>query len=100
MTAFRPQPSETLTEARCFEVNSSTEWGGLAGLSPFLPDTYVDISMHLDKLLEAYSCYTEEIRPEPHARSLESLRISALRRGREVGVDAAEAFVTLRRIIR
>lgn len=100
LTAFRPQPREIYSEIRCFEVNSSTAWGGMAGLQPFLPDTYVDISMYLEKLLEAYGCYDEEIRPEPHARSLESLRISALHRGREVGFAAAEAFVTLRRIIR
>lgn len=100
MTAFRPQPKETFAEIRCFEVNSSTEWAGMAGLLSFIPDTYADISMHLEKLLEAYACYAEEVRPEPHARSLESLKIAALRRGREVGVAAAEAFVTLRRIIR
>lgn len=100
LTAFRPQPSEIFTEIRCFEVNSSTEWGGLAGLEAFHPNTYVDIGPYLKILLNAYSCYVDEVRADPHARSLESLKIAALRRGREIGVDAAEAFVTVRRIIR
>jgi hypothetical protein len=60
----------------------------------------VDISQYLDKLLNAYACYADEIREEPHARSLDALKIAALRRGREAGLHAAEAFMTLRRIYR
>jgi LmbE family N-acetylglucosaminyl deacetylase len=100
LTAFRPQPDEDFSEIRAFETNSSTEWASPAIMKPFIPDTFVDITSYLDKLLKAYSCYTKEIREEPHARSLEALRISALHRGREVGLHAAEAFMTLRRIIR
>ena len=100
LTAFRPQPDEEFSEIRAFEVNSSTEWSTSAIMPPFIPDTFVDISNYLDKLLNAYSCYAIEIREEPHARSLEALKISALNRGREAGIYAAEAFITLRRIIR
>jgi len=100
LTAFRPLPSETFGEIRAFEVNSSTEWGGRGGLEPFVPDTYVDISPYLSKLEESCRCYSKEIRKDPHARSMEAVRYSAFRRGREVGVYAAEAFMTLRRILR
>jgi len=100
LTAFRPQPDEEFSEIRAFETNSSTEWSTSAIIPPFIPDTFVDISQYLDKLLNAYSCYAEEIREEPHARSLEALKIAALRRGREAGLHAAEAFMTLRRIFR
>ena len=100
LTAFRPQPDEEFSEIRAFETNSSTEWASPATMRAFIPDTFVDITRYLDKLLRAYSCYTDEIREEPHARSLEALKISALRRGREVGLYAAEAFMTLRRIVR
>lgn len=100
LTAFRPQPHEAFAEIRAFETNSATEWASPSITPPFLPDTYVDISLHLEQLLSAYVCYTAEMREEPHARSVEALRIAALHRGRQVGLHAAEAFVTLRRIIR
>ena len=100
LTAFRPQPDEEFSEIRAFETNSSTEWSASAIMPPFIPDTFVDITQYLDKLLNAYSCYADEIREEPHARSLEALKIAALRRGREAGLQAAEAFMTLRRIFR
>ena len=100
LTAFRPQPGEEFFEIRAFETNSSTEWSASAIMPPFLPDTFVDITQYLDKLLNAYSCYADEFREEPHARSLEALKIAALRRGREAGIHAAEAFMTLRRILR
>lgn len=100
LTAFRPQPGEEFSEIRAFETNSSTEWSASAIMPPFIPDTFVDISQYLDKLLNAYSCYADEMRDEPHARSLEALKIAALRRGREAGFWAAEAFMTLRRICR
>ena len=100
LTAFRPQPNEEFSEIRAFETNSSTEWSASAIIPPFIPDTFVDISQYLDKLLNAYSCYADEMREEPHARSLDALKIAALRRGREAGLHAAEAFMTLRRICR
>jgi len=97
LTAFRPQPHETYAEIRAFEVNSSTEWSTGA---PFIPDTYVDITSTKDILMRAYDAYAEEQRPDPHARSRQALATKVTKRGREVGVDAAEAFKTLRRIIR
>jgi len=100
LTAFRPQPDEVFSEIRAFETNSSTEWSTSAIMPPFIPDTFVDITPYLEKLLNAYSYYADEIREEPHARSLEALKIAALRRGRETGLHAAEAFMTLRRILR
>ena len=100
LTAFRPQPDEQFSEIRAFETNSSTEWSTSAIMPLFIPDTFVDISKYLDKLLDAYACYADEIREEPHARSLEALKIAALRRGREAGLHAAEAFMTIRRILR
>ena len=99
LTAFRPQPGETCREILAFEVNSSTEWASPKVMPPFQPDTYVDIATYLGQLREAYECYASEQRPDPHARSVQALELAALRRGREVGLFAAEAFVTLRRVI-
>ena len=100
LTAFRPQPDEKFFEIMSFEINSSTEWSASAIMPPFIPDTFVDISKYLDKLLGAYATYGNEIRDEPYARSIKALKIKALCRGRETGLWAAEAFMTLRRIHR
>jgi LmbE family N-acetylglucosaminyl deacetylase len=100
LTAFRPQPHEAYETIYAFEVSSSTEWNSVLLGPPFVPDTYVDVSAQLDRLLEAYSKYEMELRPDPHARSLEALAISVRQRGRQVGLQAAEAFETLRRVAR
>lgn len=97
LTAFRPQPHETYTEIRAFEVLSSTGW---STSSPFVPDTYIDITSTRDRLLAAYDAYRVEQRPDPHARSRFALETKIAHRGREVGVTAAEAFRTIRRIVR
>ena len=100
LTAFRPQPNEKFSEIRSFEINGSTEWSISTIMPAFIPDTFVDITKYVDKLLNAYVCYADEIREEPHARSTEALKGAVLRRGREAGLHAAEAFMTLRRIYR
>lgn len=97
LTAFRPQPHETYTAIRTFEVLSSTAWSTGA---PFVPDTYVDITATRELLLAAYDAYAEEQRPEPHARSRIALETKIAHRGREAGIYAAEAFRTIRRILR
>lgn len=99
LTAFRPQPGESCREILAFEVNSSTEWATSVLGTPFAPDTYVDVSAYRSCVLEAYQCYGEEVRPDPHARSVKALEVSLQHRGREVGLSEAEAFVTLRRLI-
>ncbi len=99
LTAFRPQPMEACREIMSFEVCSSTEWA-YSRTDPFLPDTFVDISDYLTRLEEACRCYGAEFRDDPHARSVEAILTNVQNRGRSVGVNAAEAFVTLRRVIR
>lgn len=100
LTAFRPQPGEVCTELLSFEVNSATEWSHPSVGTAFAPDTYVDVSECRNQILDAYRCYQDEHRPDPHARSIRALEVGLERRGREVGLYAAEAFMTLRRMIR
>jgi N-acetylglucosamine malate deacetylase 1 len=98
VTAFRPQPGETFGNIFFFEVSSSTEWA--AGSAPFMPDTFVDVTDHLEAAQQAYACYGDEARPDPHARSAAAVAIRAQHRGRQVGMMAAEAFETHRRLVR
>jgi N-acetylglucosamine malate deacetylase 1 len=63
------------------------------------PVAYCDISDHLNVKLEAVRRYATQFRPTPHIRSLESVRALASVRGKEIGVEYAEAFGILRTVI-
>ena len=63
------------------------------------PVAYCDISEHLNAKLEAITRYATQLRPNPHIRSLESVSALAEIRGKEIGVEYAEAFGVLRTIM-
>lgn len=48
----------------------------------------------------ALECYRSEMRPFPHARSLENVEHLARYRGASVGIEAAEAFMVVRDVLR
>lgn len=99
MTACRPMPGQVVRSIFTFETVSSTEWGSTATGEAFHPTRFVDISAELDRKLEALACYSAEMRPFPHARSLEGIRALARLRGASVGMEAAEAFVVVRDLV-
>lgn len=80
-----------------FDTASSTEW---AYPRTFEPDTWVDISSTLDTKLKAMACYATEVRRYPHPRSLEALRFRANAWGNRCCLEAAEVFMTVRRVMR
>lgn len=95
-TATRPMAGQAVRELLAFEVFSSTEWAfGQVG-SPFQPNLFVGIGDVLQTKLDAMACYRSEVRSFPHPRSLEVLRAGAVRWGSVAGLDAAEAFQTIR----
>lgn len=100
MTALRPMPSSTYRAVYAFEVASSTEWAGPSIGPSFRPDHFVGIENTLDRKMEALQAYDQEMREFPHSRSYDAVRALAVVRGASVGLRAAEAFVTLRSIIR
>jgi LmbE family N-acetylglucosaminyl deacetylase len=75
---------------RTFETVSSTEWG----LTPFNPTYYVGINLRAK--LAILRIYEDEMRDFPHPRSYAALEGLARLRGSTAGVEAAEAFVTVR----
>jgi LmbE family N-acetylglucosaminyl deacetylase len=92
------RPTESFIECvYAFDTASSTEW---AFPRTFVPDTWVDISTTLDQKLAAMACYESELRPYPHPRSLKALENRARAFGNQVCMDAAEVFMTVRRVIR
>lgn len=65
-------------------------WGGEGA---FKPNFYVDISgKFLELKLKAYACHASQLRPEPSQAGKGALRLLAEARGREISVEAAEAF--------
>jgi len=92
------RPTEQFIDAvYAFDTASSTEW---AYPRTFVPDTWVDISTTLGAKLEAMACYVSELREYPHPRSLKALEYRARSFGNQVCVEAAEVFMTVRRISR
>jgi LmbE family N-acetylglucosaminyl deacetylase len=62
----------------------------------FHPNFYVDISDYLDLKLKAVSCYKSQVRTKIHHCSLQNVEWISRVRGREISVDAAEAFMVHR----
>lgn len=99
--AARPAPESGIRSVRFFEVQSSTEWRpAVPGTGAFAPNLFIDVSETLELKLSALRAYETEMRPWPHARSLEAIEHLARWRGATVGVQAAEAFVLHREVLR
>ena len=96
LVATRPL-ERSIESVYAFETASSTEWGHPR---TFTPDTWVDISQTLERKLAAMACYVSELRDYPHPRSLEALEHRAHAFGNQVCLEAAEVFMTLRRVQR
>jgi LmbE family N-acetylglucosaminyl deacetylase len=96
MVVCRPYASVQLKSLYSYEVPSSTDQAPPLPENAFLPNLYVNISDHMDRKLCALKCYQKELRSFPHPRSIEGVSTYAKKRGSEVGMAAAEAFVVLR----
>ncbi|MEO1958904.1 MAG: PIG-L deacetylase family protein [Nautiliaceae bacterium] len=96
ITATRPMVECVVKEIYSFEVLSSTEWNYPLSFSP---DTFFDVSETIEYKIRAMSKYKSELREFPHPRSLEGIELNARQWGMRVGVEAAEAFKCVRRIV-
>jgi len=83
----------------CYEVQSETHWNIPYVESGFLPDTWIDISEHVDTKNSALREYRSQMRPAPDARSLEAIGALSTWRGSQCNRRACEAFVTVRRLL-
>jgi LmbE family N-acetylglucosaminyl deacetylase len=99
ITACRPFPCQTVKTLLFFEVASCTEWQMPGSAPPFLPNWFVETSDTLPDKMLALAAYGSEMRPWPHARSLEAVEHLARWRGATVGVAAAEAFMAGRNLV-
>lgn len=99
VTACRPVPNQSVRRLLSFEVASSTEWQPPSSAITFQPTYFVDISRQWLKKKDALNAYADEMRPWPHARSVEALEHLSRWRGAQIGVEAAEAFCLLRELV-
>jgi len=100
MTACRPLPGTTVNRLLAFETVSSTEWSIPSVDAPFIPNCYVDISDFIETKTAALDAYSMEMRTFPHPRSTTNVINLARVRGADVGVEAAEAFMILKEVLR
>lgn len=98
VTACRPLPGSSVKKILTFEILSSTEWNSPDG-ARFTPNWYVQIDEYIETKLNALNAYQEEMRNEPHSRSIEHIRTLAKHRGYTVGINTAEAFECIRFIV-
>ncbi|WP_338751605.1 PIG-L family deacetylase [Bacillus sp. FJAT-52991] len=101
VTAVRPIPgNHYVDEVLYFETASSTEWMTPESAPAFKPNWYINIEQTLELKLKSLEAYEYEMREWPHARSIKALEYLAKWRGANIGVEAAEAFMLGRKIIK
>lgn len=65
----------------------------------FVPNVYVDITDHLQGKIDSYLLYESQARSGMHQNSPENIKTLALLRGKEVGIEAAEAYQAMRLLV-
>lgn len=74
------------------EIPNTTMWNG----KQFAADFYVDITSEIEKKIEAFSQYRNEIQEYPHPWSRDGLRLLAQYHGMQSGFQYAEAYHVIR----
>lgn len=98
-TALRPVPGSPVRAIYAYEILSSTDWAPPGFGDDFHPNRFIDISAQLERKLKALEAYGDEMRPSPHARSLEAVHALAKTRGGTAGFTAGEAFAVIRQLV-
>lgn len=96
ITATRPMKEECVKEIYSFEILSSTEWNYPL---TFSPNTFFEIKDTLELKKEAMKVYSSELREFPHPRSLKGIELCAENWGMKTGLNYAEAFMLVRKVI-
>ena len=94
--ACRPTMPNSPREILSFEIICSGSW---TFESSFKPNVFVDISDVWERKMEAWHCYQGERRPFPFPRSDEGIQSLTAYRGLSAGLEKAEGFKLLRKII-
>lgn len=88
----------SISEVYCYETPSETHLSAPYLEASFTPNCYVDISEQLGAKLAALGCYKSQAQEAPLPRSPVAIEALARYRGSQIGAEAAEAFVLVRKI--
>lgn len=89
--ACRPKPDSTIDEFYMCESPASTEWTFGQREPAFNPNVFYDVSDYMTKKEQVMALYSTETYEYPDARSIKSMQVMAMNRGRQAGVEYAEA---------
>lgn len=81
-----------------YETLSETEFSPPLNTGMFQPNCFSDISDYMDKKIEIMNVYESEIGEHPFPRSERNMKALATYRGAIIGVDYAEAFMTIKEV--
>jgi len=81
------------------ETLSETEFAPSIKKDSFIPNTFVDITNHIDKKIQIMNTYKSEIKRHPFPRAKKNIKALASFRGASCGYNYAESFVLLKEII-
>lgn len=98
LVAARPVGNHVVKRIMTYETLSETEWAPPLPGAQFIPNTFVSVEPFLENKLEAFRCFTTQVKTFPHPRSEEGITHLARLRGSTVGHKAAEAFHLIRMI--
>ena len=90
----------SVTSLRVYETLSETDFALTTNTSAFQPNLFVSIGDFLDEKIEIMKLFESELGTHPFPRSERAIRAQATLRGTVAGVEAAEAFMLIREIIR
>lgn len=98
LVAGRPINNSPVKQILAYETLSETEWAPPFGDDAFIPTIFENIEGHLEKKLEAFKCFSTQIKEFPHPRSLKTIEILSNLRGATVGLSNVESFMLIREI--
>lgn len=82
------------------EILSSTDWAFPTNVSPFSPNTFIEVGEEgIRKKIASLETYQGVMRPYPHPRSNEVIKGLAALRGGQSGKKYAEAFQTVFQVL-
>jgi LmbE family N-acetylglucosaminyl deacetylase len=82
-----------------YETLSETEFAPALIEKAFIPNTFVDISKYMEDKIRIMKMYDTEIMPDPLPRSIHAIKGLAAYRGSRIGVNYAEAFQQIYRVM-
>lgn len=100
MVAVRPVSSQCVQEIYCYQVPSSTEWAANVTQSTFIPNVFEEISPYYDQKQKSILAYSTELREYPHPRSLEVVKVYDEALAKRNGLNLAEGFMLIRKVVR